>query len=506
MKKVLTMILLLLLALSAHGETLYGREGDCCYHIIPDCAGDSFQEISDTEGLYRCPVCVPDPVDYGGLRYFNVGGLTVIRMSDEFIKTRDDVGSVFGFSGTDEYTGLQAEAQVARVLHGADYIAFKAQVRETGAATAPATGAFSLVSSGEELYTPFLSRHLGGAWVEVLPPFGAMANGELNPRFFTGEMTWKDGVLTVEQPDEWDAYDSHPDITDLSGLEPAWTAAEDSWRLSLYEAEDMRILTLRITGKDAVLAPEASISCPGWPGSLDIKEPWRDGGDCLYGVALFEGEAGALKANEPTVEYSRFGDMELDYQDSPFAIGETENGQMFVLDRDMNVVVQPESGMMYRVGDVFLYGDWAFVGTGDTWRVYDADHDAVLMEATDCVLGLNAHRDSIEMPDYNEVRIHAEGDDEPLAVLPGRDGYEVTGVTLRGDPDVYTLNYSAAVAEWINGDHQRAPVPEGILVLIIHVDNSRPAEDGPDCAAIIWNLSGGEKPTPEALGMTFLQK
>ena len=50
-------------------------------------------------------------------------------------------------------------------------------------------------------------------------------------------------------------------------------------------------------------------------------------------------------------------------------------------------------------------------------------------------------------------------------------------------------------------DDPRPPVPEDALVLIIHTDNNRPASDGPDCAVIIWSLTGDTPPTPEAIGL-----
>ena len=134
---------------------------------------------------------------------------------------------MFGFTAADIYVG-KAEAKIADYLHGDDYLHFKAEMRDTGEAAAPAPSASSIMDanndqyeSGVRFYVGFCARHIGGAWIEVMPPFSAMNGGELNPRFFTGEMDWSDGALTVHQSREWDDYLTEPDIKDCSGVEPS---------------------------------------------------------------------------------------------------------------------------------------------------------------------------------------------------------------------------------------------------------------------------------------------
>ena len=196
MKKAFLLMAILTLCVTASAETRYTGAGDIYYHAIPDCRGRAFTEAADTDGLYPCPICVPDDTDYGGLRFFDIGGLTVVRMSDEFIRTREDVGTVFGFTAADIYVG-KAEAKIADYLHWDYYLHFKAEMRETVEAAAPAPSASSIMDanndqyeSGVRFYVGFCARHIGGAWIEVMPPFAAMNGGELNPRFFTGEMDW----------------------------------------------------------------------------------------------------------------------------------------------------------------------------------------------------------------------------------------------------------------------------------------------------------------------------
>ena len=124
-RKLLVLLAVLALAGAALAEARYTlpdgidemdepMDGELYWHALPECGGVPRPAMNGDERRWPCPVCAPDACDYPGLEIYGLGGLTVIRMSDEFIATREDVGGVFGFSGTTEYQGAEPRRGLRR--------------------------------------------------------------------------------------------------------------------------------------------------------------------------------------------------------------------------------------------------------------------------------------------------------------------------------------------------------------------------------------------------------
>ena len=485
MKKMLLWTLALLCLGAALAE-VYGD--DLYYHAIPDCMGHTYAPLEAIDGRWPCPVCVDEPDD-NSLRCFSIGGLTVIRMTDGFMRSGTNLTEML-WNADEQYRGDEAEAEMGLLLHGAGYRRFKAALREGREAKA-----WGMVADSMPLLLSF--RHLGSAWLEVIEPVDA---DSINPGYFAWNMTCKDGVLKVGRP-FFKGSVRAPEIEDLSDREPVWEASGEAWRAALYEAEGLHILTLRLTGEDALAEPRVTLSCPGWPEVLTLEEPWRDGDTRVYGAALTEAETAMLKAGELSVRYRGFRELAVDYADTPYGMGHTESDRWFVLDDRGNIVLPPEYDFMERTGNVFLYGNWTESGNRD-WQIYDADRRRTLLVAQNCILGSQSFAGGFYMPEYNPVKLYRDGEENPAAVLAGRRGFkETTALTLYGDPDIYLMRCHPAVARWFNGALNHPEVPEGVFVGCVAVDVAVADEDKRNCAVIVWRLDGGEKPSADALGL-----
>ena len=549
-RKLLVLLAVLALAGAALAEARYTlpdgidemdepMDGELYWHALPECGGVPRPAMSGDERRWPCPVCAPDACDYPGLEIYGLGGLTVIRMSDEFIATREDVGGVFGFSGTTEYQGAEAEALLSRLLHGADYADFRANWTGNGAASATIRCASSLMTPSGDFDRSCIGapRHLGAAWVEVFPPM-TRADDALNPRFFEGTLTATGDGLSCVTPEEWNLYLDGASVEALEA-EPAChyegqirSVRGGDWTLEVYRARGLNLAVLRLSGGDAMFKPDISLDASGWPERVTMTDPYWDGETALYGCALTDGEAEALIAGGPFVDYANMAQIGPDFGNTEYGMGITDGWNYYVEDRDGNVLLSPVYGHMERTGSVFLAMEWLPDSLGDSRSiVYDAAGDRVLMAADNMILTLNPFEGGFFMHEYNkttltlasgdapsgvewtELREHgvvsaqdpdvwrqaetwAEAGTPPSVRLAGRKGYKnTTAITLWGDPDVYVAPYAKKLRTFFDYDGGQPQVPEGTLLGCVCVDDQ-------NCAFIVWSLDGGEKPSAEELGLT----
>ena len=209
-------LLILLGAAQAEGvyyHNAYSQQ-ETCYHATPLCihADTSTTDAITLEevralGLLPCPVCVQEASDPQGVRAVARGGTYVLKMTDEWMNSRKDIGSVFGFTDPRLYSGNDIYKPLARRIHGDAYVAFLDAIQNGGTANILAYYP-GIYPQNDELQ--MCQRHIGGAWYTALRPDEAarkaMAkNGKLKMylRFFGGESTYADGTLTLGEGDEW---------------------------------------------------------------------------------------------------------------------------------------------------------------------------------------------------------------------------------------------------------------------------------------------------------------
>ena len=361
---------LVLLLCAARAEDVYYHNADDplenCYHATPLCvdAGGANDVVSEADakamGKLPCPVCVQEAADPQGVRAVARGGTYVLRMTDEWMNSRTDIGGVFGFSSPGVYSGEEMMKPLSQRLHGDAYVSFLEAIQGGGTASAPAYYP-DIYPQNDEL--EMCKRHIGGAWYTVLRPDEASRRrmskkGRLKIylRFFGGESAYADGTLTLGEGDEWgdDEYELKFEKMESDAL---FTRAYDGLSLSLFEELGATIFVLREHGADADLLENVGLTLDGEDMGVSLTG-YMDGTDAVYvGVftapeaARVKGGAALALAREPWL-------TEAAYQGTDYAIVKKGTAGVGVVDRTGNFVI-PTIGEEYgqyveRHGDTFF--------------------------------------------------------------------------------------------------------------------------------------------------------
>ena len=520
-----TLVLLCLLLPCAVRAEFFTKRGDIYYHAVRNCMGIKHgKTISEDSGRYPCPVCVQDDYGYPGLEVFRVDGLTVVRMSDSWMAAQTDTQDIFAGTPTETFRGKKAERTVAKYLHGEDYAAFRRAVRkgETVSAVAREIENFD---RDTDLCGEF---HVGAAWYAV---YGRMTYPPLRDRdwtfrFFFGDMKQSGSRLKLCIDMEWDDYfvngfeDPVPvDIEDA----PSWSGTVNGCEAKLFEAHNFHLLSLRLSGADALAVPKLKLQCEGWPEPVSVTGALAGDG-ALYGVILSEGQAAQIKDGRPlSVSYRTFGELTRDsFGGTPYAVLEDqrESRDFLVADRKGTVIL-PRSNWIKRNGNVFLSVDpepreaYEAIGAMSEDGVYtsvfsrcslwNADTGSELLRGRYVFGSPSFSRGCLSHYTWISFEIFREGKESPALTL--REGKEfsvsLTGVpnpaqrfVVSGSAAIYAGSMSEILKPWFDSGHP--DVPENCLVGVF---NDGFTEIGTPAAVVIWSLDGSEPLTPDALGM-----
>ena len=361
---------LVLLLCAARAEDVYYHNADDplenCYHATPLCidAGGANEVVSEADakamGMLPCPVCVQEAADPQGVRAVARGGTYVLRMTDEWMNSRTDIGGVFGFSSPGVYSGEEMMKPLSQRLHGDAYVAFLEAIKGGGTASAPAYYP-DIYPQNDEL--EMCKRHIGGAWYSVLRPDEASRRrmskeGRLKMylRFFGGESSYADGTLTLGEGDEW-GDDKYALRFEKMASNAVFARDYDGLTLSLFEELSATIFVLREHGADADLLENVGLTLDGEDMGLSLTG-YMDGTDAVFvGVftapeaARVKGGAALALAREPWL-------TEAAYQGTDYAVVKKGTAGVGVVDRAGNFVIPPigeEYGQyVERHGDTFF--------------------------------------------------------------------------------------------------------------------------------------------------------
>ena len=370
MKRWLIAFSALVLLCAARAEDVYYHNADDplenCYHATPLCvdAGGANDVVSEADaeamGKLPCPVCVQEAADPQGVRAVARGGTYVLKMTDEWMNSRTDIGSVFGFSGPSVYTGDSMLEALSKRLHGDAYVSFLEAIQSEGAASALAYYP-SIYPQNDELQ--MCQRHIGGAWYTALRPDEAarkamVKKGRLKMylRFFGGESAYSDGTLTLGEDDEWgdDEYELKFEKMESDAL---FTRAYDGLSLSLFEELGATIFVLREHSADADLLADVGLTLDGEDMGVSLTG-YMDGTDAVY-VGVFTAPEAARVKGGATLTLTREPWLtEAAYQGTDYAIVKKGTAGVGVVDRTGNFVI-PTIGEEYgqyveRHGDTFF--------------------------------------------------------------------------------------------------------------------------------------------------------
>ena len=367
---------LVLLLCAARAEDVYYHNADDplenCYHATPLCidAGGANDVVSEADakamGMLPCPVCVQEAADPQGVRAVARGGTYVLRMTDEWMNSRTDIGGVFGFSSPGVYSGEEMMKPLSQRLHGDAYVAFLEAIKGGGTASAPAYYP-DICPQNDEL--EMCKRHIGGAWYSVLRPEEASRRrmskeGRLKMylRFFGGESSYADGTLTLGEGDEWgdDEYELKFENMESDAVS---TRDYDSLTLSLFEELGATIFVLREHNADADLLENVGLTLDGEDMGVSLNG-YMDGTDAVF-VGVFTAPEAARIRGDAALAVSREPWLtEEAYQGTDYAIVKKGTAGIGVVDRAGSFVIPPSGGEFGQ--EIQRNGDTFFVHDGST--------------------------------------------------------------------------------------------------------------------------------------------
>lgn len=362
---------LVLLLCAARAEGVYYHNADDplanCYHATPLCidAGGANEVVSEADakamGMLPCPVCVQEAADPQGVRAVARGGTYVLKMTDEWMNSRTDIGGVFAGDEPKVYTGADMAKPLSQRLHGDAYVSFLEAIQGGGTASAPAYYP-GIYPQNDEL--EMCKRHIGGAWYTVLRPDEASRrrmskDGSLKMylRFFGGESSYADGTLTLGEGDEW-GDDEYALRFEKMESDTVFAREYDGLALSLFEELGATIFVLREHGADADLLENVGLTLDGEDMGVSLTG-YMDGTDAVF-VGVFTAPEAARVKGGAALELTREPWLtEEAYQGTDYAIVKKGTAGVGVVDRAGNFVIPPigEEYMQYvieRYGDTFF--------------------------------------------------------------------------------------------------------------------------------------------------------
>ena len=362
-------LLILLGASQAEGVYYHNAfsQQETCYHATPLCinADTSTTDAISLEearalGLLPCPVCVQEASDQQRVRAVARGGTYVLKMTDEWMNTRPDIGGVFAGYAPGIYTGKDMAKPLSERLHGDAYVTFLEAIQSGGIASAPAYYP-GIYPQNDELQ--MCQRHIGGAWYTVLRPDEVarktMAkNGKLKMylRFFGGESIYADGTLTLGEGDEWgdDVYELK---FEKMNSDAVFTREYDGLTLSLFEEIGASIFVLREHNADADLLVDVGLTLGGRDTGLSLTG-YMDGTNAVYVGVFTAPEAKQVKDGAVVALEREPWLTEEAYHGTDYAIVQKGTAGVGVVDRAGSIVIPPcgdEGGQfIYRNGDTFF--------------------------------------------------------------------------------------------------------------------------------------------------------
>ncbi len=231
-------------------EKFYSAPDDLCFHQHPACSGRSDLElIADTTGLFPCPVCADDPNPHEEPEAFAVGDIVIIRVPDKWMRERPDIDTIFASWDKECYADYEADAVIAKYLHGAEYRGF-------------------LNSDGFPIYAYipdvasamiYSCRHIGDSWYMVTrrKTTEPMQKSELDGhhaqqtentwygylRFVGGRMWMQDGITCFYQPAEWREPDYSMHMEAMSET-TIFEGVQNGYHVKLYAHEDFYLCVI----------------------------------------------------------------------------------------------------------------------------------------------------------------------------------------------------------------------------------------------------------------------
>lgn len=351
LKQIICVGLMLLACTACAEEQRYiSLENDLYWHVNAACGGELMLEADNMQEHFACPVCVPETFKKG-IDAVERGGTIILRMTDEWMANRKDIGSVFGFSPVSSYEGEAASEMLTRYLHGDAYNAFMGSYAETGKAEGMAYEP-DIYPENAELFMN--QRHIGGAWYVTMRPARVSGDSiEIYLRFFAGKIWMEDEVLQVDFSQEWGDTDYELKFSEKSGKGKTFSKDYGDFSIAVHEEMDTYIAIIYQPGGDKDLLKDVRLSIADQPDI--ILNGYMNADTAVYCCVLTEGEMHLIESGADVKLWHEPWYSEEDFNGSEYALVSKETGGYGVINREGKYVLGPGYERAQRYGNtVFL--------------------------------------------------------------------------------------------------------------------------------------------------------
>lgn len=358
------MLALIFMGLSvARAETTryISLENDIYWHVNASCGGQLLLEATDTENSFPCPICVQEDVEEGILAVER-GGTIILRLSDDWMASREGVQGIFAMPDSGSYTGDAVQAQLSEYLHGDDYNSFLKEWAENGCASAKVYSP-SIYPQNQELFMN--ERHIGGAWYITMRPMRNVGKSlPIYLRFFVGDFKAEGDILEYCWDCEWDEFNYNLKFSDAYSKKSVFSKDYGDFEITLYAAMGTYVAVIYQPNGDEDLLENVCLSLENQPDI--VLNGYMNGDTAVYCCVLNAAEKFLLESGASVqLKYAKWYD-ESDFQGTDYALVKKGTAGYGVIDHNENFVLGPNYIAGQRSGNtVFLRT------TGNDWEVYN---------------------------------------------------------------------------------------------------------------------------------------
>ena len=337
-------------AARADGQDEYWTtRAELYYHGYANCNGAEGRVPISAEAAaafdkYPCPVCVPAGSDSTQVQGVARGGTIVLRFPDGMLAEPELTG-VFGWGFPVDYEGAEAWTRLGELLHGEEYAGFAERVRAGGSAETVARVP-CVVTIGDEL--TLNQRHIGGDWYSIVRP---------KERFEDSwEMYWRIDGLELEMAGDalreefsLQTVEEYQTVrlASADGAQSVFQRTAGNLEIRVYRELDANVAVICERSADADFLEKVGLRIGGYDCGVALTG-YMDGSDGVFCCTLTDGELHLLEAGADFALTRAPLTQGADFMNSPYAAVQRGTGDMGIIDRAGNFVVEAKYANIVR--------------------------------------------------------------------------------------------------------------------------------------------------------------
>ena len=359
-------------------EAYWTRRAELYDHAYANCGGVEGRVPISAEAAvafdkFPCPVCVPVQEDQTEVLGVARGGTIVLRFPGGMLP-EPELTSVFGWSVPVVYESDAAWARLGELLHGQDYADFAEQVRAGGVAETVVRRPVVVPIEDELILN---RRHIGADWYIVVRPEERFGDSwEMYWRISGLELEMEGDTLsecfTLQTVEEYRTVQ----LSSADGMAPVFQRALNDLELAVFREMDANIAVICERGADADFLEKVGLRIGDYDCGVELSG-YMDGADGVFCCTLTEGEMHLLECGADFALTRAPVTQDADYMDTPYAAVQRGTGDMGVIDRAGNFVVEAKYSNIVRPdpGSFRISTDRPFFcwGTDNSLTVLDGD-------------------------------------------------------------------------------------------------------------------------------------